>query len=88
MADTQVYTATQARKDFFKILNRVGKGEELIIEKRAINLRFKITLMKPERKKSAEELSKEWDAINLKWHDSMSIDKMKEIILTAHDIQI
>jgi hypothetical protein len=47
MSDTHTYTATEARKNFFKILDHVGKNQEAIVVRKNTNTRYRITFVKP-----------------------------------------
>lgn len=88
MATTQIYTATQARQNFFKILDEVQRTGKSAIVKKDNTKHFVISFRKPETKESAESLIREWDAIKIKSNKSMSIKEMKKIILTLHDINL
>ena len=86
MTDQIVFTATEARQNFFELLRMVEEGKEPIVVKKDKNIRFKMTMIKEKRKeKNIDKILKEMGDIGLK---TMPWKKMKKIILTLHDIKI
>ncbi|MEK7634085.1 MAG: type II toxin-antitoxin system prevent-host-death family antitoxin [Patescibacteria group bacterium] len=86
MSDQIVFTATEARQNFFELLRMAEEGKEPIVVKKANNIRFKMTMIKEKRKKkNIDKILKEMGEIGLK---TMPWRKMKKIILTLHDIKI
>lgn len=86
MTDQIVFTATEARQNFFELLRMAEEGKEPIVVKKDKNIRFKMTMIKEKRKeKNIDKILKEMGEIGLK---TMPWKKMKKIILTLHDIKI
>jgi len=86
MQDKMVFTATEARQNFFELLRMAEKGKEPIVVKKDKNIRFKMTMIKGKKKeKNIDKILKEMGDIGLK---TMPWKKMKKIILTLHDIKI
>lgn len=81
----QIFTATEARQNFFEILKIVEKGKEAIIVKKDEDKRFKLILAEKEKQPNKVAIVKKMGKIGLK---TMSVRKMKEIISTLHDIDI
>lgn len=82
---SKVFTATQARQKFFELLKRVEKGEDAIILKKDQQIRFRITLEKPEKKKDYKKILKKMGEIGL---IALPIKKMKKIIAKSHKIKL
>ncbi len=86
MTDQIVFTATEARQNFFELLRMAEKGKEPIVVKKDKNIRFKMTMIKEKKqKRNIDKILKEMGEIGLK---TMPWKKMKKIILTLHDIKI
>lgn len=86
MTDQIIFTATEARQNFFELLRMAEEGKEPIVVKKDKNIRFKMTMIKEKKKeKNIDKILKEMGEIGLK---TMSVKKMKKIILTLHDIKI
>lgn len=86
MSDQIVFTATEARQNFFELLRMVEEGKEPIVVKKDKNIKFKMTMIKGKKKeKNIDKILKEMGDIGLK---TMPWKKMKKIILTLHDIKI
>lgn len=86
MTDQIIFTATEARQNFFELLRMAEAGKEPIVTKKNNSVRFKMTIIKEKRKgKNINKILKEMGDIGLK---TMPLKKMKKIILTLHDIKI
>ena len=86
MTDQIVFTATEARQNFFELIRMAEKGKEPIVVKKDKNIRFKMTMIKEKKqKRNIDKILKEMGEIGLK---TMPWKKMKKIILTLHDIKI
>lgn len=81
----KIFTATEARQNFFELLKSVEKGQDAIILKKDQGIRFRITLEKPEKKKDYKKILKEMGQIGLK---ITSWKKAKKIIVKMHDPKI
>lgn len=85
MAQKLIFTATEARQNFFKLLRMVEQGQEPVIIKKETDLQARLVLDRPKKKKSLKEvrkLLKEMGEIGLK---SGTWEEAKKIISTMHD---
>ena len=86
MTDQIVFTATEARQNFFELLRMAEKGKEPIVVKKANNIRFKMTMIKEKRKKkNIDKILKEMGEIHM---PILSIKKINKILSTMHEIKI
>jgi len=86
MQNKTVFTATEARQNFFQFIKLAESGRNVFIKKRGELLKIKVekTSQKKEitkKLKALEELSK----IGL---PTMPIKKMKKIYASVHDIKL
>lgn len=85
MAQKLVYTATEARQNFFDMLEQARKAGEAEIVKKDQGLRFKVMLIAPNTsRKSSRKLIGRWDSIDLK-SKTLSSKEIKKLILTKYD---
>lgn len=86
MQDKIVFTATEARQNFFELLRMAEEGREPIVVRKDKNIKFKMTVIKKKKKeKNIDKILKEMGDIGLR---TMPWKRMKKIILTLHDIKI
>ncbi|KXK08785.1 MAG: hypothetical protein UZ21_OP11001000339 [Microgenomates bacterium OLB22] len=81
MSDTQTYTATEARKNFFKILDHVGKNQDAIVVRKNTGTRYRITFVKPVQD-DMMKLLRQVDNVDIKlppWKE------LKKIISSKYD---
>ncbi len=80
------FNATEARQNFFKILEMVEQGKDAVIVKQDRGVKFKLTrIVEKKKDKDIKKLLDEMAKIGLR---SMPIKEMKKIILKAHDVKL
>lgn len=86
MTDQIVFTATEARQNFFELLRMAEAGKEPIVVKKANNIKFKMTMIKEKRKKkNIDKILKEMGEIGL---HALPIKEINKILSTMHEIKI
>jgi len=85
MKKTQVFNATNARKNFFRILQLVGEGNVVVIDKKNIGKKFKIIEDISEKKKSKSKIAKQMSKISI---PTTSWNKMKKVITEKNKINL
>lgn len=85
MQDKIVFTATEARQNFFELLRLVDAGKEPIIKKEDSNKQYKVVEVKKNKSVDKMKVLKEMAKIN--FHIG-SWEKAKKIINTLHDVKI
>ena len=84
MSITQTYTATQARQNFFKILDEVHKTGKPAVVKKDNTKHFIISFRKPEKR----DISKILDEMGEIGLPILPMKKMKKIFESSHDIRL
>lgn len=82
MINKTVFTATEARQNFFELLQLAEAGKEPIIVKKDSKVNFRVVTSPKKKKKDIKKILKEMGEIGLK---SMPWSKMEKIIETMHD---
>ena len=85
MQDKTVFTATEARQNFFKLLERVEKGKNALITKKDSIVDFKVIPVPKKKKKNINKLLKEMGEIGIK---IVPIKQMKKIFESRYDFKI
>jgi len=82
----KVFTATEARQNFFDILKLVDGGISAVIEKKDVKRRYILTIEPPKRTKNIKRILNSWDKINLDLGNK-SWKEIKKIISTRYDLR-
>lgn len=85
MKPQTIYSATEARQNFFTLLKTVQKGQEVIIVKNDDRTRFKLSLVTKKPKKNLMKIVERMGEIGL---ETGPWQEMKKIILTKSDIKL
>jgi len=86
MSDKIVFTATEARQNFFELLRMAEAGKEPIVMKKDTNIKFKMTMIKEKkRKKNIDKILKKMGEIGL---PALPIKEINRILSTMHEIKI
>lgn len=85
MQDKIVFTATEARQNFFELLRLVDAGKEPVIKKEDSNKQYKVIGVKKKKPVDKLKILKEMGNIGL---TALPIKKMKKIYSSLHDIKI
>ncbi|PIP63563.1 hypothetical protein CO165_01230 [Candidatus Roizmanbacteria bacterium CG_4_9_14_3_um_filter_33_18] len=86
MVDQIVFTATEARQNFFELLRMAEEGKEPIVTRKNNSVRFKMTVIKEKKKeKNINKILKEMGEIHM---PILSIKKINKILSTRHEIKI
>ena len=86
MPDKIVFTATEARQNFFQLLRMVEDGKKPVIVKKDRNIKFRMTIIKEEKKKkNIDKILKEMGEIHM---PILSIKKINKILSTMHEMKI
>lgn len=85
MQDKTVFTATEARQNFFELLRLVDEGKEPLIKKEDTNKQYKVVEVKKKKPVDKMKVLREMGKINL---GISSWEEAKKIISTLHDPKI
>ena len=85
MIKQKIFSTTEARQNFFKILKLVEDGTNAIIEKRDTNKRYSLTFVIPKKVKK-REITHKWDQIDLNLK-GMEWKQIKKIMNNRYDLR-
>lgn len=85
MSDQIVFTATEARQNFFELLRMAEEGKEPIVVKKDSRTRFKIIKTQVKKVKDKMKIVEEMGKIGLK---ALPIKQMNKIFASTHEIKL
>lgn len=85
MSDQIVFTATEARQNFFELLRMAEAGKEPIVIKKDSQIEFKIVKTQAKKMKDKMKIVKEMGKIGLK---TLPIEQINKILSTMHEIKL
>lgn len=85
MADQIVFTATEARQNFFELLRMAEAGKEPIVVKKDSKIEFKIVKNQTKKMKDKMKIVSEMGKIGLK---TLPIEQINKILSTMHEIKL
>lgn len=85
MTDQIVFTATEARQNFFELLRMAEEGKEPIVTKKDSRTRFKIIKTQAKKVKDKMKIVEAMGKIGLK---ALPIEQMKKIFSSTHEIKL
>lgn len=85
MSDQIVFTATEARQNFFELLRMAEEGKEPIVVKKDSRTRFKIIKTQAKKVKDKMKIVEAMGKIGLK---ALPIEQMKKIFSSTHEIKL
>ena len=80
-----MYNATEARRNFFKMLQAVTKGHDATIIQNNTGTRFKLILEEPSQQRGVKKFLHDWNALSLKMPPEK---KLKKIIIERRNISL
>jgi len=85
MSDQIVFTATEARQNFFELLRMAEAGKEPIVMKKDSRIKFKIVRTQAKKMKDKMKIVREMGKIGLK---TLPINQINKILSTMHEIKL
>lgn len=85
MQDKIVFTATEARQNFFELLRMAEEGKEPIVVKKDTDSEFRIIKNEVKKRKDKMRIVEEMGRIGLK---TVPMKQMKKILARTHEINL
>ncbi len=85
MQDKTVFTATEARQNFFELLRMAEEGKEPVVVKKDTSAEFKIIKTQIKKRKDKMKVVEEMGRIGLK---IVPMRRMKKILVSTHEIKL
>lgn len=85
MTDQIIFTATEARQNFFELLRMVEAGKEPIVVKKDSRIEFKIVKTQSKKMKDKMKIVREMGKIGLR---TLPIEQINKILSTMHEIKL
>lgn len=82
MSTSLTLTATEARRQFFRLLQEVGEGKEAFIIKKDTGRRYKLSLASKKERPNKKHMLQKLAKINI---PPVSIGEIKKILQTRYD---
>jgi len=85
MSDQIVFTATEARQNFFELLRMAEAGKEPIVMTKDSRIKIKIVRTQAKKMKDKMKIVREMGKIGLK---TLPINQINKILSTIHEIKL